>query len=144
MTLGVKAGVAWLILCAVMFTNGAIRALVLQPRLGEDLARQVASLTGVLFVLLASWLFVRAIPRATSRQLLYVGLGWCVATVPFESVLGFVTGLGWRALLAEYNILEGRLWSLIVLAVLLGPWGCGIVARRVLMTKPLPGAGSGA
>ena len=49
MTLSVKAGVTGLILCVVMFTNGAIRALVLQPRLGEDLARQEASLTGVVF-----------------------------------------------------------------------------------------------
>lgn len=54
MTLGVKAGVAWLILFVIMFTNGAIRVLVLQPRSGEDLARQVASLSGVMLVLLAS------------------------------------------------------------------------------------------
>jgi hypothetical protein len=130
MTLSVKAGVTWLILCVVMFTNGAIRALVLQPRLGEDLARQVASLTGVLFVLLASWFFVRVCPQATSRQLLWVGAGWLAATVAFEFVLSFVTGLGWRALAGEYNIVRGRLWSLIVLSVFLGPWLCGVVARR--------------
>ena len=130
MTLGVKAGVTWLILCVVMFTNGAIRALVLQPRLGEDLARQVASLTGVLFVLLASWLFVRVSPQATSRQLFWVGAGWLAATVGFEFILGLVSGLGWRALLAEYNIVRGRLWSLIVLSVFLGPCLCGVVGRR--------------
>jgi hypothetical protein len=130
MTLGVKASVAWLILCVVMFTNGAIRALVLQPRLGEDVARQVASLTGVLFVLLASWLFVRVSSHATSRQLLWVGAGWLAATLVFEFILGFVSGLGWRAMLAEYNILRGRLWSLIVLSVFLGPWLCGVLARR--------------
>ena len=130
MTLGVKAGVRWLILCVVMFTNGAIRALVLQPRLGEDLARQVASLTGVFFVLLASWLFARVSPRATSRQLLWVGAGWLAATLVFEFILGFVSGLGWRAMLAEYNIVRGRLWSLIVLSVFLGPWLWGVLARR--------------
>ena len=130
MTLSAKAGVAWLILCVVMFANGAVRALVLQPRLGEDLARQVASLTGVLFVLLASWLFVRRCSQATSRQLLWVGVGWLAATLAFEFGLGFVSGLGWRDLLAEYNIFRGRLWSLIVLSVFLGPWSCGVVARR--------------
>ena len=130
MTLGVKASVVWLILCVAMFTNGAIRALVLQPRLGEDIARQVASLTGVLFVLLASWLFVRVVPQATSRQLLGVGAGWLAATLVFEFILGLVSGLGWRAMLAEYNIVRGRLWSLIVLSVFLGPWLCGVLARR--------------
>lgn len=113
-----------------MFTNGAIRALVLEARLGEDLARQVASLTGVLFVLVASWFFVRASPRAGSRPLLWVGAGWLAATLAFEFILGFVSGLGWRAMLAEYNIIRGRLWSLIVLAVFLGPWLCGAVAGR--------------
>ena len=130
MTLGVKAGVTWLILCVVMFANGAVRALVLQPRLGEDLARQVASLTGVLFVLVASWSFVRASPQATLRQLLWVGAGWLAATLAFEFILGFVSGLGWRAMLAEYNIIRGRLWSLIVLSVFLGPWLCGVVGGR--------------
>lgn len=130
MTLGGKAAVTWLMLCVVMFANGAVRALVLQPRLGEDLARQVASLTGVLFVLLASWLFVRGCPQATSRQLLWVGAGWLAATLAFEFGLGFASGLGWRALLAEYDIVRGRLWSLIVLSVLLGPWLCGVVSRR--------------
>ena len=130
MTLSVKAGLTWLILCVVMFTNGAIRALVLQPRLGEDLARQVASLTGVLFVLLASWLFVRAASETTSRQLLWVGAGWLAATLVFEFSLGFVSGLGWRTMLAEYNIVRGRLWSLIVLSVFVGPWLCGVVSGR--------------
>ena len=130
MTLSVRAGVTWLILCVVMFTNGAIRALVLQPRLGEDLARQVASLTGVLFVLLASWCFVRASPQATSRQLLWVGAGWLAATLAFEFMLGFISGLGWRAMLAEYNIVRGRLWALIVVSVFLGPWFCGVAGRR--------------
>jgi hypothetical protein len=130
MTLGGKAAVTWLILCVVMFTNGAIRALLLQPRLGEDLARQVASLTGVLFVLLASWLFVRGCPRASSGQLLWVGAGWLAATLAFEFGLGFVSGLGWRELLAEYNIFRGRLWSLIVLSVFLGPWLCGVARRQ--------------
>ena len=129
MTLSGKAGVTWLILCVVMFTNGATRVLVLQPRLGEDLARQVASLTGVLFVLLASWFFVRVCPQATSRQLLWVGVGWLAATLAFEFILGFVSGLGWRALLADYNIVRGHLWSLVVLSIFLGPWLCGVVAR---------------
>jgi len=88
MTLSLKASLTWLILCVVMFANGAIRALVLQPRLGEDLARQVASLTGVLFVLLASWLFVRAASETTSRQLLWVGAGWLRPHLCLSSVSG--------------------------------------------------------
>jgi hypothetical protein len=43
-----------------------------------------------------------------------------------ELLLGrFVSGLSWQALLADYDILRGRLWSLILAAVCLGPWFWG-------------------
>jgi hypothetical protein len=124
MTLTARAVVTWLVLCVVMFANGAVRAVLLQPRLGEDTARQVASVTGVFLVLLASALFVRSAPHATSRQLLRVGAGWAAATLVFEFTLGAVSGLGWRQMLADYDVSRGRLWPLVVLAVALGPWLC--------------------
>jgi hypothetical protein len=118
-------------LFVVMFANGAIRVLVFQPRLGEDLARQVASLSGVALVFLVSWVFVGASPSAQPRQLWWVGVVWFCATVAFEFLFGrFVSGLSWHALLADYNLLEGRLWSLILISVCLGPWLCGTVRAR--------------
>ena len=128
MTLSAKATIAWLLLFVVMFANGAIRVLVLQPQFGEDLARQVASLSGVALVLLVSCVFVRASPSAKPTQLWWVGVAWLCATVAFEFSFGrFVSGSSWRALLADYNLLRGRLWSLILVSVCLGPWLCGTV-----------------
>lgn len=129
MTLTGRAVVAWLILCVVMFANGALRAVVLQPRLGEAAARQVASLTGAGLVLLAGFLFARSNPRATSRQLLKVGAAWAAATLIFEFSMGALSGLGWRQMLADYDVTRGRLWPLVVFAVLLGPWIGGRLAR---------------
>jgi len=131
MTLPAKATLTWLILFVVMFANGAIRVLVLQPQLGEAFARQVASLSGVALVLLVSWLFVRVSPEARSAQLWWVGVAWFSATVAFEFLFGrIVSGLSWQALLADYNILRGRLWSLILISVCLGPWFWGTVRAR--------------
>jgi len=114
-----------------MFANGAIRVLVLQPQLGEALARQLASLSGVALVLLVSWLFVRGSPKAKSAELWWVGVAWLSATAAFEFLFGhFVSGLSWQALLADYNILRGRLWSLILISVCLGPWFWGTVRAR--------------
>jgi hypothetical protein len=122
-TLSARATVAWLLLFVAMFGNGAIRVLVLQPRLGADLARQVASLSGVVLVLFVSWLFVRASPSATPTQLRWVGAAWVCATVAFEFLFGrFVSGLGWPALLADYDVSRGRLWPVVLLSVFLGPW----------------------
>jgi hypothetical protein len=131
MTIPAKATVTWLLLFAVMFANGAIRVLFLQPRLGEEVARQVASLTGVALVLLVSWLFVRLSPEAGLAQLWWVGVTWLTATVTFEFLSGhFVSGLSWQALLADYSILRGRLWSLILISVCLGPWFWGTIHAR--------------
>jgi hypothetical protein len=117
MTIATKATVAWLLLFVAMFANGAARVVVLQPRLGEDRARQVASLSGVGLVLLVSWLLVRVSPGATATQLLSVGVAWLMATVAFELLFGhFVSGLSWSALLADYDVTRGRLWSLILIA----------------------------
>jgi hypothetical protein len=129
--LAAKAVLAWLVLFVVMFANGAARVVALQPHLGEDRARQVASLTGLVLVLLVSRRFVRLVPEATSSQLLRVGLGWLTATVAFELVFGrFVSGMSWRALVADYDLPRGRLWSLVLIGVLLGPWLWGARGRR--------------
>ncbi len=131
MTLPAKAILAWLLLFVVMFANGAIRVVALQPRLGEDRARQLASLSGLALVLIVSWLFVRLTPEAGSSQLRWVGVAWVGATIAFEFLFGhFVSGLGWQALLADYDILRGRLWSLILIGVCLGPWLWGAVRGR--------------
>jgi len=131
MTIPAKAILAWLLLFAVMFANGAVRVVVLQPQLGEDRARQAASLSGLALVLTVSWLFVRVSPEASTAQLWWVGVAWLVATVAFELLFGhFVSGLSWHALLADYNILRGRLWSLTLISVCLGPWFWGTFGAR--------------
>jgi hypothetical protein len=128
MRLGSNAAVAWLILFVVMLANGAVRVVLLQPRLGEAHARQLASLSGVAIVLLVSWVFVRASGGATEAQLLRTGIAWVGGMLAFEFLFGhFVSGLSWGALLADYNLARGRLWSLVVLSALLGPWLCGVV-----------------
>jgi hypothetical protein len=83
------------------------------------------SLTGSvpLHALLVSWLFVRASASATPTQLRRVGAAWLCATVAFEFLFGrFVSGLGWPALLADYDVSRGRLWPVVLLSVFLGPW----------------------
>jgi len=123
LSLVARAAVTWLALLAAMFANGTMRVLLLQPRLGEDLARQVASLTGVGIVLGVSWWFTGRNPDAGPVRLIAVGAAWLVATLTFEFGFGrLVSHQSWETLLADYNFLDGRLWSLILLTVFLGPW----------------------
>ena len=127
MGLLLRALLAWLALAVVMFGNGAVRALALQPRLGEHLARQVATGTGVAIVFTAAFVFVRHLEAPSGADLLKVGALWLALTLAFEFGLGLVSGASWEAMLADYDILQGRLWPLIPLSALVAPWFWGAV-----------------
>src|SRR5215470_2310332 len=133
MPLLVKAALMWLVLLVVMFANGTFRVLVLQPRLGEDLARQAACLPGIALILALTWLFLERVGDPDARALLAVGLLWLVLTVAFEFLFGhYVSGTSWRSLLADYDLRRGRLWPLVLLTVLVAPWLLGRVRHRGL------------
>jgi hypothetical protein len=125
-----KAALVWLVLLVVMFANGTFRVLVLQPRLGEDLARQVACLPGIGLILVLTWLFLGRVGELETRALLEIGLLWLVLTVAFEFLFGhYVAGASWGSLLADYDVGRGRLWSLVLLVVLVAPWLLSLVRR---------------
>ena len=124
------AALAWLLLAVVMFTNGAVRVFVWQPWLGEHLARQLATGLGVLIVFGVAFLFVRGLEAPSAVGLLRVGALWLVLTLLFEFGLGYITGMSWEAMLADYDILKGRLWPLIPTAALVAPWFWGAVGAK--------------
>ena len=139
MTLPARAVLTWFFLFVVMFANGTLRVLALQPWLGEDSARQLASLTGVALVLIVSWWFVRRSPSATTTQLRRVGAAWLLATLAFEFLFGrFVSGQSWTTLLADYDVRRGRLWPLILVSVLFGPWLWGAMRDRQMERRDGP------
>jgi uncharacterized membrane protein YgdD (TMEM256/DUF423 family) len=120
----------WLTLAVVMFGNGAFRVLVLQPRLGESLARQLATVSGIVIVVALTLLFVRRLAHPRSRDLLKVGLLWLVLTLLFEFGMGAVSGASWETMLADYDLGRGRLWPLALLTILVAPWLWGALLRR--------------
>jgi hypothetical protein len=139
MSLLARAVSMWLLLLVVMMGNGTLRVLVLQPRLGEETARQLATVTGILLVLALSRAFARWSQVRDRRALLRVGLLWLTLTLAFEFGFGYAAGRGLQEMLADYAIWRGRLWPLLLVATLLGPW---LMARGVRPEEG--GAGSGA
>jgi hypothetical protein len=127
MNLMTRALLMWLALAAAMFANGAVRVLVWQPRLGEALARQVATGLGILVVFGFAFLLVHRLGDPIPGDLLLVGALWLLLTLVFEFGLGYVTGMSWEAMLADYNVLQGRLWPLIPSSALVAPWFWGML-----------------
>jgi hypothetical protein len=117
-----KALAMWLLLLVVMMGNGTVRVLVLQPRLGEAVARQVATLAAIVLVIALSLPFVRWCGRADAGALLGVGALWVGLTLAFELGFGAAAGKTLAEMLEDYALWRGRLWPLFLVATLLGPW----------------------
>ncbi len=118
----------WLLLLLLAVLFGAARDFLFSPLLGDTLARALGTLAlcAVMFVLIR--IYVARSNLHGAGRLLALGLFWTVLTLAFEFGLGRAQGIPWAEMLADYDILAGRLWPLVPLTLLLGP----LLARRSL------------
>jgi len=113
----------WLLVTIAMIVNGAFRVTILQPWFGERVADVVSAGLGIGLILLFTRPFLRRLEAPTHRKLLAISGAWLALTVAFEFLFGhYVMGESWAVLLANYNILRGRLWPLILVALVLAPF----------------------
>jgi hypothetical protein len=115
--------ISWLILVVIAILNGAIREMVYKKTLGDLLAHQVSTITFIILIAFFVWGLRRRWELQSTKQALTVGFIWLGFTVVFEFLFGhFVMGNPWSKLLHDYNILEGRLWILILLWITIAPY----------------------
>jgi len=113
----------WFLLVVLAIVNGTIRVAFFLSPFGDLVAHQLSCLTGITLFLFAMYFFFKKAKLAySSRELLVMGVCWTVMTVLFEFGFGhYIMGNSWEKLLADYNLFAGRLWVLVLLAVLAGP-----------------------
>jgi len=122
-----RALAVWFLLLVLAFAGAALREGLLAPRIGGGAAHVVGTLVVVALFVVAIALTVPWIePTLSPGPLLRLGLGWTAMTIVFEFGFGhFVMGHSWRRLLHDYNLFAGRIWILVLLTTLLGPWLLG-------------------
>ncbi len=103
----------WFVLAVLAIANGVLRGSTYGVLVSERTAHQISTLTGVLLTGVAVGLFHRYQPTASLQQAWSIGAIWLVLTVAFEFGFGrFVAGHSWDRLVADYNLLAGRVWLL--------------------------------
>jgi hypothetical protein len=118
----IQALISWLVLFAVAFANGAIREFAYTAYLGEHRANQVSCGTGIVLIGAAVWLLSRRWRFQSSAQAWRTGWLWLALTVAWEFLFGlYLRGYPWERVLHEYAIWQGRLWTLVLLAILVLP-----------------------
>ncbi len=123
--------VVWFVLLFVAIANGAVRVAWLIPRLGEYWGHVLSTVTLCAAILAVAWLTMDWLRPATSREAFLIGGMWLVLTVSFEFLGGhFLFGQPWERLTADYNVLAGRVWVLVLITTALAPV-VAFVTRRV-------------
>jgi hypothetical protein len=125
-----RAFLAWLVLVAVAFLNGALRELAYPEALGDFAAAQVSAVVLAAAFAVVIWLVLRRWPIASARTAWATGALWAALTVAFELVLVRGGGGGWREVADQYAIWRGSLWPLLVLWVLVAPAALSALQRQ--------------
>jgi ABC-type multidrug transport system permease subunit len=113
----------WLLMMVLAIGNGGFREGFLNPKLGAATAHLVSTGILVLLILLVCWSSLGFMEVETASAALRTGAIWMALTLGFEFLGGhYVFGNPWSKILADYNLLAGRIWVFVPIATLLGPW----------------------
>ena len=125
-----RAIVVWFGLLVLAFANGAVREVTLVPALGDNIAHAISSVTLSTAIAVLAWMTIGWIAPASSGAAWQVGLLWLALTLAFEFLAGhYVFGNPWSRLLADYDVLRGRIWIVVLLTTLCAPYAMARVER---------------
>ncbi|MBP7734473.1 MAG: hypothetical protein KA369_00740 [Spirochaetes bacterium] len=119
----VKYTLLWIPLVFIAICNGAIRDVTYKNSLGDLGAHQLSTLTGLILFGIYIWAIGLKWRLESARQAVAVGCIWLALTVAFEFLFfHYVAGHPWSVLLDAYNILEGKVWVLVLIFVAVAPY----------------------
>jgi len=117
-----RALVIWFALLLVAVANGAFREALLIPRFGSQPGHVVSTLMLCAGILIVTYLAVPWIQPGSLRDTIAIGLAWLVLTLAFEFGFGRARGKSWTELLADYDVLKGRIWVLVLVTTAVAPY----------------------
>ncbi len=127
-----RAIAVWLVLIAVEFIHGIVRAIFLVPVVGDFRSRQIGVFTGSLLILLVAYICVPWVRVRTTRALIQVGILWFMLTVAFEFSFGhFVFRRSWQDLASDYDPLHDGLLPIGLVVLALSP----VLAARLRLQR---------
>lgn len=113
---------AWLPMVVIAIANGALRDLGYGPSVGALRAHQISTFTALVLFAGYIWFAVRRLRPSSMLHAVAGGVIWLAMTVSFEFLFGhYIAGASWSQLAANYNLLAGHWWPLILVWVCVAP-----------------------
>lgn len=117
-----RALLVWLGIAALAVANGGFREGVLVPRYGDTTARAISTLMLSVVILGVALLSIGWISPNPAADAWRIGALWLAMTIAFEFLAGhYLFGVPWHRILADYNVLNGRIWIVVPIVTLLAP-----------------------
>lgn len=117
-----RAVLVWVALLMLAMANGAVREAFITPRVGTTVGHAVSTILLSLAILFVGWVSVSWIGPRSVQESWTIGITWAGLTVAFEFLGGhFIFGRPWALLLADYNVLAGRIWVMVLIVSLVTP-----------------------
>lgn len=118
----IKSVLVWMVLLTLAVLNGAFRETLLSPRFGAYASHVVSTLMLCILILLVTFASLAWIGPRDLAAAWRIGLTWLALTLAFEFLAGhYLFGSPWPTLLADYDVLHGRVWVLVLLTTAMAP-----------------------
>lgn len=114
---------AWVPMIFIAIFNATIREVVYKKYLGELLAHQISTATGVVLFGFYFWFITHLWSLESASQAILIGAIWLGLTVAFEFIFGhYVMKNSWEKLFYDYNIFAGRIWIVVLIWIAIAPF----------------------
>lgn len=113
----------WIGLVILAILNAVLRENVYGNFISELYAHQLSTFIFLFIIGVYTYFVTKVFALKSSKQALLVGGIWLFMTISFEFVFGhYFMGHSWSKLLNDYNIIEGRVWVLVLVWTFLAPY----------------------
>ena len=117
-----RAVVVWFGIMVTAILNGALRDGVFTPKMGDPLARALSCVILAAVIFAVAWVTLPWMHPASDADAWRIGTVWLAMTLAFEFGVGhYLFHTSWTQLLADYNLLAGRLWIFVLAATFTAP-----------------------
>jgi hypothetical protein len=112
----------WFAFPFVGIFNGTLRELTYKKFVGDLPAHQISTATGIILFGIVFYFIFNKWKIESLKNTIWIGVIWLVLTILFEFGFGhYVMGNSWEKLFHDYNLTEGRVWSLFLIWTLVAP-----------------------
>ncbi|MFW9996889.1 MAG: hypothetical protein ACFFD4_32910 [Candidatus Odinarchaeota archaeon] len=120
----------WLVDAVFAFLNFMILMnLIYEPILGELPAHRIGMMTRIALIFILSFFLLRMVKEYETVDLLQVGVFWLILELLLEWGGSLLMGRPVEEILVGWNLLDGHIWILVLLAYLIGPY---IVGKHII------------